>query len=449
MDAIKTFWLLAAAAIGAAGAPASWAEEPPEPAHFGAPLEAPAEALIEDLGELAQPSALRAEAPRERVREAFSLEPVRLPPPKLEEGAVQLASESPSLKSPGIGGANPHSEALVALYAEAERMAGRGRSVGDLSDLIDRCGRAEKLLAADESQTTDSRSLGRLTSWAHNRRGELRVAADKPHEAFTDFQQAILLDPDNSAALHNRGVTLAQYGKTDDALADFNRAIALNPRLGVAYRNRAELHASRGDYARAAADYTSALALTSGALSPSDAALHAGRGFAHAQLGRPDHAARDYNEALKLMPGDAATLVLRGDLFAQVGYYEQAVADLNAALALDPASAAAYRSVAWLLATCPDERFRDADKALEAARRAERFGNQGDPATLDVLAAAYASAGLMEEAVRVQQQATLLAPAPQKRELEDRLAAYRSGRPYRQRPVATAAVPSAVRQASY
>ncbi len=448
MDAIKRYGLVAAAAIGVASGLTVWAEEPPAPAEFEAPAD--------ELSELVQPGALRGEAPRQRVREAFSLEPVQPTPPQPEAGPVRLASTDPA-----VDGKAPYSEALVALYAEAERMAGRGRSIGDLSDLIDRCGRAEKQIekqieeqreqqrADQDPQTADFRSLSRLASWAYNRRGELRVAADKPREAFADFQQAILLDPDNPAALHNRGVTLAQYGKADDALADFNRAIALDPRLGVAYRNRAELHAARGDFARAAADYTSALAIAPHD-APRSAPLYAGRGFAHAQLGRHDHAARDYNEALKLSCRatrprwcSAATCSPRWATTSRRSPTS------TRRLALDPTSANAYRSVAWLLATCPDERFRDADKALEAARRAERFGDQGDPVTLDVLAAAYASAGLMQEAIRVQQQATLLAPAPLKRELGDRLALYRSGRPYRQSPVATAAIPSAVRQASY
>lgn len=434
MDATRFLLSITAAAALSAAARCPGDEPAPLPAADAPrPLAEPQPAAALPPGDrtLTLPRSIKAAAPRPQLHDAFDLEkplskPGPLPP--VRDDQLQQASTNPT---------SPRGQHLLTLYAEAERMAGRGRSATDLTDLIERCEQAgEKLKLADDAQLT------RLTSWAYNRRGELHAAAGQPRQAFADFQHAVVLDAHNAAALVNRGVTLAEYGQTDEALADFSHALAHDPSNALGYRNRAELFAGRGEHERAIADYNNAIAQL-----PTDAGLYAGRGFAHAQLGRFSHAVRDYNESLRLMPGDAQTLVLRAAAFAEVGYYEQAVTDLDAALAVDAASASAYQSVAWLLSTCPDPRFRDPAKAVEAASRAQRFGAQGDPWLLDVAAAAHAAAGQFDDAVRIQQQAAMLAPQQARRELQERLALYRQGKPYRQPPVRTAVDPGAARQA--
>ncbi|TWT85491.1 photosystem I assembly protein Ycf3 [Posidoniimonas polymericola] len=434
--------LVALAALNATpsavGEPAALPSPVEPPLRLAQPVEPPRPlAQPDEPAPLALPRSISAAPPRPGVHDAFDLErppasPGPLPPVRHEQGRDDQVHQT------SLEPESPRRQQLLALYNEAERMAGRGRSAADLTDLIERCELAAERLGPD-----DSPELTRLTSWAYNRRGELHAAANQPRDAFADFQHAVVLDDQNAPALVNRGVTLAQYGKTKEALADFSAALAHDPRSALGYRNRAELLAGAGQHDRAINDYNNAIALH-----PADPALHAGRGFAQAQLGRYSHAVRDYSESLRLMPGDADTLVLRANAYAEVGYYEQAVADLDAALALAPASASAYQSVAWLLSTCPDARFRDPAKAVESARRALRFGAQGDPWLLDVAAAAYAGAGHFEEAIRIQQQAAMLAPLEARRELQQRLALYQQGQPYRQPPVRTAVAPVVRAQAN-
>src|SRR5262249_59662688 len=50
--------------------------------------------------------------------------------------------------------------------------------------------------------------------------------------------------------------------------------------------------------------------------------------------------------------------------------YEKAIADLNKAIELAGQSAMDTNNLAWLLATCPDAKFRDAAKAVELAKKA-------------------------------------------------------------------------------
>ena len=123
--------------------------------------------------------------------------------------------------------------------------------------------------------------MRRLAAWAHNRRGELRNDGSEQKDALADFQAAIALDPTSWAALHNRGVTLAEQGQSAAALRDFNRVLELNPGLSLAYRNRAELLASIGRMGEAVRDYSQAIEK-----SPDDADLFPCTGLRLAALRR-------------------------------------------------------------------------------------------------------------------------------------------------------------------
>lgn len=395
--------ILLAVALLAACPLQSRAQQPPQPLP-----DQPAATPQGQPVPLAQPISLRPAGTQLGVRQAFELErraPV-LPPVRL---ATATAAEEGACKP---------------LFAEASRLTGRGRSISDLTDLVERCDQA---IAQADAARNDQ--LYGLASWAYNRRGELRVDAQQPREAFDDFQHAVVLDKNNAAALNNRGILLAQHGQQSAALADFAAAILLQPEDPVYRRNRAELNAAQGDYASAIQDYNAALAAA-----PRDAASLTGRGYCWASLGKLDQAVRDYNRALADAPHDAQTLTLRGSLYATAGYYEQAIADLNTALAANPTDAAAYQSAAWMLATCPDSRFRDPTQSVEAARRALHFGSPDDPLLLDVAAAAYAASGQHGQAVRLAQQAALAAPATLRPQIEARLALYQRGQAYRADP---------------
>ena len=108
-----------------------------------------------------------------------------------------------------------------------------------------------------------------------------------------------------------------------------------------------------------------------------------------------------------------------------------AIVSFDEALRSDPYHVATYQGVAWLLATCPESRYRDPQKALEAARRAQRFGAENDPVILDTLAAALANAGDYELAIPYAQQAARLATFPLRGEIEARIALYQQGKPFR------------------
>src|SRR5262249_21193770 len=136
-------------------------------------------------------------------------------------------------------------------------------------------------------------------------------------------------------------------------------------------------------------------------------------------------------QVLRLDPGNALALVGRGDVRTELGQWEEAAEDYRQAIKRNAKLGRAYRGAAWLMATCPEERFRNTDLAVASARQALSLDGNGDYAYLDVLAAALASAGEFEDAKETLEKAIQIAPDAKAAELRARLTLYRSNRPYR------------------
>ena len=111
-----------------------------------------------------------------------------------------------------------------------------------------------------------------------------------------------------------------------------------------------------------------------------------------------------------------------------------AIREFELALRLRPDLLTVSNNLAWLLATTPDSQLRDPAGAIEAGENAARLTEHADPAVLDTLAAAYASAGRFADAARTLERAIgisrKLADEASVREFEGRLALYRSRRAY-------------------
>jgi tetratricopeptide (TPR) repeat protein len=119
------------------------------------------------------------------------------------------------------------------------------------------------------------------------------------------------------------------------------------------------------------------------------------------------------------------------------GETAEAIAQFREALRLRSDLLTVTNNLAWLLATGSDPRHRDPLAAIALAERAAELTQYRDPAVLDTLAAAYASAGRFEAAVRIIDRALDLvrgADVASVDELEGRRARYRRGRTYIEPP---------------
>lgn len=103
----------------------------------------------------------------------------------------------------------------------------------------------------------------------------------------------------------------------------------------------------------------------------------------------------------------AVAFLLRSDLWYQKKDYERAIKDFDEALRLNPKLLKALNNKAWVLASCPDKRYRDGKKAVELATKACELTEWKDPMFLDTLAIAYAETGDFDKAVEYVEKALL------------------------------------------
>ncbi len=338
--------------------------------------------------------------------------------------------------------AGPNDSAGRFYVDDAFAKSKQARSDAEYTAVIELCQRGAK---AGLTRSYEDYAR-RLLSWTYNRRGELRERGGQKAEALADFEAAVKCNGNSWRALHNRGVSYATQGRTQEALADFDRTIELNPKHGNAWFNRAELRYSQGDFAGAIHDYTGALQSA-----PRDPAILNGRGHAFYRLERFGDALRDYSEAIIADPKFAAALVNRGDTHSDLGQYNEAANDYRAAVEANPKLARAYQSAAWLMATCPDDHYRNAKLAVEAATKAVELSGGADYRALETLAAAQANAELFAQAKETQEKAIAKAPRSEVVTAEKRLALYQREQAFRDRPRVAFAPPEEekpVRQAS-
>lgn len=312
----------------------------------------------------------------------------------------------------------------IAFFESAFRLSEKAKTIDEHTHVAEMC---EKGLAREDEFPKDYPGyVRRLLSWTLNKRGELFDEDDRQAEALDDFQRAVELNARNWRAIHNRGVSLARLGKFKEAITDFDHALDIERRYANAYFNRGELRYELGQFAEAVEDYNQAIRLR-----PNDSAAYNSRGHASYRLGNYRAAIDDYTAAIRADSASAAAYTNRGDAYADLGYFAQAARDYRTAIRLDPELGRAYQSAAWLMSTCPDERYRDAPRAVAAAERAIELDGNEDYRYLDTLAAAYANAGQFDAARDLQAQVVAMAPDAVVERYRQRLELYQKDYPYR------------------
>lgn len=210
------------------------------------------------------------------------------------------------------------------------------------------------------------------------------------------WADALAKSPGNPRAHVNLGNALVREGKLDAAVVHFEEALRITPSDPQAHYNMGLVLLRAGDLAAATAALRAAV--------EADSTMAA----AHHDLG------------IALL---------------QQGHYEEALAEFQAAIARDHDYAGALNNLAWLRATCPDDRLRDGIEAVQRAERAVWLTRQVDLEMLDTLAAAYAEAGRFDDAVataeRALEKATRANRADLQAKLASRLDLYRVHRPVR------------------
>ncbi|MBW2614626.1 MAG: tetratricopeptide repeat protein [Deltaproteobacteria bacterium] len=264
---------------------------------------------------------------------------------------------------------------------------------------------------------------------AYCNRGVARFFKGEHDRAIADFTSAVEINPGYTEAFCNRGGLWAKKGDHEKAVADYTKALEIHPRYPVAYCGRGIAWANRGEYDKAIADFTMALEIN-----PRYADAYCNRGAAEFFKKDYDRAIADCTKALHIDPGYSVAYLNRGRAWFSKKDCARAITDFEKALDINPNYAEARNQLAWTLAVCPDDRYRNGAKAVELAKMATEMSPvAGFRATL---AAAYAEAGRFEDASKTQESMIALLNEQGKKEQlsvnKKRLTFYREHRPWRE-----------------
>lgn len=243
---------------------------------------------------------------------------------------------------------------------------------------------------------------------------------------FTDWIRA---NPDDAWGYGMRAIVWEEKDELDLALKDYNEAIRLAPDSSNDWNNRGFIWMAKEDYEKAIRDFNQAIRLD-----PENYMPVINRGRAWNAKKEYDKAIEDFDKSLRLERNNSWAYANRGVSWTGKKEYAKAQADFAEALRLEPQSPFTLRQAAWFWATCPDEKYRDAKKALQAAKKACEACDSKYFDCVECLAAAYAEAGDFEQAVKHQKKAKEM-PGIGKTamvELNERLRLYQSGKPVRQ-----------------
>lgn len=168
------------------------------------------------------------------------------------------------------------------------------------------------------------------------RRGTFYIEVSRDFEqAFSDFNRALEIDPENQGAFRHRGILNMQNGFVYNALADLEMALVINPRDDVAHYNYGAALAYSGDNQGSVDHYT--LAMEYGGRFDRAALLYR----AQAYVGISNYHAAVMDLEFFLAPDQGSddpyfktvALVVRGGAYAHLGSYDQAREDYVEAFA--------------------------------------------------------------------------------------------------------------------
>ncbi len=198
---------------------------------------------------------------------------------------------------------------------------------------------------------------------------------------------------DRSFYYSNRGLSSIAKGDYEQALSDFNKVIRIEPERHEAYGYRAQVYILQN---------------------------------------KLDLAISEYNTAIDKKPLPQYYMG-RGTVYRMKRQYDLAIKEYIKAIRIEPKFRVAYNNLAWLLATCSDEKYRDGLTALKFAKKAVDLDPESS-ASLDTLAAAYAAAGDFDNAIKTQEKVIQLFKEEGKSDLldgaENRLESYKKHIPW-------------------
>ncbi len=286
-----------------------------------------------------------------------------------------------------------------------------------------------RVYANAEALWTDTIRKNPRSSMAENNYGKVLLASGEKREALLHFERAYQLTPDNGQTARNTGSCLLELQQPGAARPYLEQAASADPHDGQARRDLARTLLQLGQPDEALAKATEAIEID-----PRDAKAHVVLASILIQKGSPEDAVAHLKTAISLKSDDLEAQTQMANLLLLLGRHREASEILGRILDEKPDDPDALKNYAWILATAPDKSLRDAGRAITLAQRAYASAPQ-NPFIQATLAAAYAESGRFSEAVKLAEQALLVAEANNLTSLSDLLHTeirlFESGKPLR------------------
>jgi tetratricopeptide (TPR) repeat protein len=263
-------------------------------------------------------------------------------------------------------------------------------------------------------------------SYAYLNRGYFYQQTTNFEKAVNDFSKAVQINPSYQFAYVQRAYSYNQQGLFDSAIIDCNMAILLNPDDAEAYRYKGDAFHGKQNWDKAIEAYSKAIELDT-----NDVWTYRTRANAYSHKEDYTNAIADFDKIIRLKPADAWVFACRGEGKSRIGDFKGGIIDCQKALLLDTNCFLAYNNLAWLLATAPQSKLRDGQKAVEYAKRACELTLWKNPYCLGTLAAAYAETSNFSEAVKWERKCILLGfPEREMKQARMELNLFEEKKPY-------------------
>jgi tetratricopeptide (TPR) repeat protein len=206
---------------------------------------------------------------------------------------------------------------------------------------------------------------------AHTQLGNALSQAGRFEEAETSFRRAIDLDPNFAPAYRNLGFLCHRSLRIAEAISACRTAIDLRPDYGDAYEGLGAALGAQGRFEEGVAAFRKAIELDPGLW-----LARSNLGTSLAYLGQLDEAVSQLRKSVELHPGFPPAETALCAAIARQGNAEETIRAYHGLVQKFPDQPEFLNSLAWQLATSPDEKARDANEAMRLARRALELNPQ-------------------------------------------------------------------------
>lgn len=290
------------------------------------------------------------------------------------------------------------------------------RGLGDLSKAEAHLKQREdhKILPADPLMVELDELLE--SPQAYESRGIRALDRKDWTEAAALFSKGLAIAPDDAGLRHRLGTAQYMMGDAANARLQFEQAVRLSPDHHLAQYSLGVLLQAEGRHAEAIDRFSASLKSR-----PSHTVARVRLAASLRRTGRAKDAVHHYEQAVLLQPGNTEARFGLAVALVQVRRYRDARDRLAEGMKLFPEQTVFAHGLARVLATAPEARVRDGQRAMTLVQDVIKQGR-----TLDLgatVAMAYAELGQYEQAVTIQRDLMSAAEKGGLRELVPRLAA--------------------------